>query len=144
MMPDDMELVREYVTRQSEKAFEALVSRHINLVYSAAMRQMRDAHLAEEVAQAVFIVLARKPSSMDSRTIAVTHGTFVSGSTITLVKGALHFMAWTKLKIGLAGALLVAGLTTPLVMQHQKASDLRRENESLRNPLAQMSVPFRE
>jgi hypothetical protein len=35
MMNNDMELVREYAARQSEPAFETLVSRHINLVYSA-------------------------------------------------------------------------------------------------------------
>src|SRR6185312_12151330 len=69
MMSDDMELVRDYATRQSEKAFETLVSRHIHLVYSVALRQTRDAHLAEEVTQAVFIILARKAKSLGDKTI---------------------------------------------------------------------------
>ena len=68
-MSDDMELVREYAASQSETAFEALVSRHVNLVYSAALRQVRDAHLAEEISQAVFVILARKAHSLGSKTI---------------------------------------------------------------------------
>ena len=69
MMNDDMALVREYAASQSERAFETLVSRHVNLVYSAALRQVRDPHLAEEISQAVFVILARKAHSLDSQTI---------------------------------------------------------------------------
>ena len=57
---DDIRLVREYATTNSEAAFETLVSRYAPLVYSAALRQMRDPHLAGEVTQAVFIILAEK------------------------------------------------------------------------------------
>ena len=69
MMNLDMELVREYAIRHSEQAFETLVSRHFSLVYSSALRQMRDPHLAEEITQAVFIILARKAGSLGARTI---------------------------------------------------------------------------
>ena len=60
-MSSDTELLRRYVEERSEAAFTELVQEHLNLVYSAALREMND-HLAsaEDVSQAVFTELARK------------------------------------------------------------------------------------
>jgi RNA polymerase sigma factor (sigma-70 family) len=69
MMNDDMPLLREFARHNSEKAFSALVSRYANLVYSVALREVRDMPLAEEITQAVFIILARKAKSLGDKTI---------------------------------------------------------------------------
>jgi RNA polymerase sigma factor (sigma-70 family) len=61
---EDHELLGEYVERRSDQAFAALVERHIDLVFSTALRSVRDPHLARDVVQKVFILLARKPGSI--------------------------------------------------------------------------------
>lgn len=66
---DDNQLLRDFAERQSDDAFAALVTRHINLVHSVALRQTGDPHAAEEITQAVFIILARKAGSLGPKTI---------------------------------------------------------------------------
>ncbi|HEY5232029.1 MAG TPA: sigma-70 family RNA polymerase sigma factor [Verrucomicrobiae bacterium] len=69
MMNDDMDLLRDYAARRSEQAFATLVARHVHLVHSVALRQVRDSHLAGEITQTVFIILARKADSLGPKTI---------------------------------------------------------------------------
>jgi RNA polymerase sigma factor (sigma-70 family) len=67
-MTPDSQLLRHYAESRSEDAFAELVRRYVNLVYSAALRQVGgDAHLAQDVAQTVFTDLARKAASLSKR-----------------------------------------------------------------------------
>ena len=66
---DDNSLLRQYAEQNSEQAFAALVSRHINKVYSVALRQTRNPGQAEEITQAVFVILAQKASGLDKRVV---------------------------------------------------------------------------
>jgi RNA polymerase sigma factor (sigma-70 family) len=61
---EDRELLRQYAEHHSESAFTELVSRHVNIVYSTALRMVCDPHLAKDVAQTVFISLAQKPQAI--------------------------------------------------------------------------------
>ncbi|HVW20240.1 MAG TPA: sigma-70 family RNA polymerase sigma factor [Opitutaceae bacterium] len=64
-MNDDTELLLRYVRDRSEPAFVEIVHRHLDGVYSAALRRVGgDAHLAQDVAQKVFVALARKAPAL--------------------------------------------------------------------------------
>jgi len=63
----DSLLLKAYVERRLEAAFNELVHRHVDLVYSAAIRMVRDPHLAEDVTQGAFIALATQASELVAR-----------------------------------------------------------------------------
>lgn len=60
----DAQLLREYARQGSEAAFGEIVTRYTDLVYSAVLRQIGSADLAEDVVQGVFTDLARKAPSL--------------------------------------------------------------------------------
>src|SRR5881628_1608373 len=60
----DRDLLQDYVRTNSQEAFAALVARYLNLVYSAAQRQVRSPQLAEDVAQSVFVDLSRRAATI--------------------------------------------------------------------------------
>lgn len=67
----DQQLLLDYSERRSEPAFAELVRRHVDLIYSAAFRMVRDTHLAEDVTQSVFMALAKSaPQLADCRVLS--------------------------------------------------------------------------
>ncbi len=68
-MPEnaDLSLLRRFVATRDEGAFAEIVRRQLDAVYSAALRRVGgDTHLAEDVAQQVFVALARKAATVAS------------------------------------------------------------------------------
>jgi len=71
-MADDCDLLRDYAQSGSEGAVAELVRRHLDLVYSTALRALNgDEHLAKDICQSVFIDLARKASSLCNRAVLI-------------------------------------------------------------------------
>ncbi len=65
-----MTVVENYVRTRSEDAFRGVVQQYIHLVYSACLRQLRDAHLAEDATQAVFVLLHRRGGRVPAERIS--------------------------------------------------------------------------
>src|SRR5215831_11633140 len=63
----DQILIRAYARNRCESSFSELVHRHIDLVHSTAVRVLRDANLAEDVTQRVFLALAQHSAKLDRR-----------------------------------------------------------------------------
>jgi RNA polymerase sigma factor (sigma-70 family) len=64
----DQQLLREFALTQSQRAFRALVERHQSMVFGTARRRMNNDQAAADVAQNVFLALARKAAWLSART----------------------------------------------------------------------------
>lgn len=73
----DQQLLRDYSRSQSEESFAKLVHRHVDLVYSVALRIVQDSHLAQEVTQSAFLALAQNARKLEDRPVLCgwLHGT---------------------------------------------------------------------
>ena len=61
---DDWQLLRRFTEHNSQEAFAALTARYLTLVYSVCRRELADDETAEDVTQAVFLILARKAPAL--------------------------------------------------------------------------------
>src|ERR1700677_2699508 len=68
-MTSDLDLLRQFTRENSQDAFGEIVRRHLDLVYSAALRQVCSPQLAEDVAQSVFADLAQNAHKLQPETI---------------------------------------------------------------------------
>jgi DNA-directed RNA polymerase specialized sigma24 family protein len=65
----DEQLLADYAATRSDGAFAEIVARHAGFVYWAALRQTGNAAAAEEITQAVFVILARKAADLRRETV---------------------------------------------------------------------------
>ncbi len=66
----DQDLLREFSRNGCNQAFGCIVERYSGLVFGVAMRCTHDRQIAEEVAQNVFLILARKSKSLEPGKLA--------------------------------------------------------------------------
>jgi len=72
----DNQLLRLFASSYDEAAFREIVERHVDLVYSIARRLVADPHLAEDVTQNVFQVLAQRAGAVS---VKLENGTSLCG-----------------------------------------------------------------
>ena len=66
--PTDRELLADYVSNKSPEVFAEIIKRYTQLVFAVCFRILKDAHLAEDAAQATFVTLMQKASRLSSST----------------------------------------------------------------------------
>jgi hypothetical protein len=113
------------VTRALDRLRTRLTRRGVTLSVTALA-----AVLGTQAVSAAPLGLAANISS-----VSLT-GVCAGGTALTLFKT----MTMTQLKTALAGAIVAAGVATPLVLQHQSLNRLREENGALRRQIEQVGT----
>jgi RNA polymerase sigma factor (sigma-70 family) len=133
-MSDDAALLHQYLATASPAAFSRLVERYVDLVYSAARRQVRDEHLAQDVTQATFILLSRRAASI--RNPAAVGG--------WLLRTAHHVSCNAlRLQRRRANHERRAAAMTPISVDARAATELEQIGGVLDHALAQLREPDR-
>jgi len=134
----DRELLADYVAQGSQAAFAEIVRRHAPAVYATCFRVLNDAHDAEDAAQAVFLILARKAQEISRRATpagwlhqvaehAARNARRVRARRVrhereaaAMRKGAEHSARWEELRPKLDGAVeaLPRRLRDPLTLRY--------------------------
>jgi RNA polymerase sigma factor (sigma-70 family) len=109
---DDLELLWEYARSGSHELFARVAQRYVDLIYSAALRQTRDPHVADDVVQAVLIILMHKAAKLKP-------GTILAG---WLLK-ATRYASLDALK-----------MSARRKRHEQEAARMRRETQSISEP----------
>jgi DNA-directed RNA polymerase specialized sigma24 family protein len=92
-MMDDAELLRSYAETRSETAFAGFVERRVGFVYASALRQVGgDAHAAQDVTQAVFVLAAKKAGRLAGHACL---GGWLHTATCNVAHGVLR-EAWRR------------------------------------------------
>lgn len=135
MESDDWDLIRAW-QGGAQEAFTELVRRHLPLVHAAARRQLPDAHLADDVAQAVFLLLARKASSLPTSTVLPG---WLFNTTRLVVRHTLRSEARRRQRELLAAAMDPNPSTNP-----SPDASWDRAGAALDEALAQLAVSDRD
>jgi len=119
------EAARKRVTRALDKLRAALSQKGVPVSSTA----LAAALIAGAVESAPAAIVTTVTATAVSSAVA-------SGTTLTVLK----LMSLTNLKIAVAGTAVIAGLATPLVIQHQKLNNLRSENTGLQQKIEQLDA----
>jgi hypothetical protein len=124
-MAEDAELLRRYVDHRDEAAFTNLVGRHVNGVYSSALRRVGgDAHLAEDIVQQVFAALARKAGRL------LDHGARAFRPSSTF-RHAMKHRSVILLLLGLAGLASVTAWSSRVRAKKLHSEEVRLAAEGV-------------